>query len=79
MFWRMDLTPGFGQHLPGASPQHLDAAHGPNCWVLCKEVLPTGKAWLLLKAISDCLQIVFWLFGPKGIPVTFLCLSLMAE
>lgn len=28
-----------------------------------------GKAGLLPKAISDCLQAVFWLFRPRDIPV----------
>lgn len=66
MFWRVDFTPGSGQHLPGASPQHLDAAHGANCWALCKEIVPMGKAWLLLKAVSDCLQTVFWVYQSRS-------------
>lgn len=79
MFWRVDFSPGSGQHLPGASPQHLDAAHGATSWALRKETLPTGKAQLLPKAFSDGLQAVFSLFRPRDTPVTFLLLSLIAE
>lgn len=38
-----------------------------------------GKGWLLPKAVSVCLQTVSRLFRPRGIPVTFLLLSLVAE
>ena len=50
LLWRVDFSPGSGQHLPGAGPQQLDAARGATPWVLHKETLPMDEAQLLPKA-----------------------------
>lgn len=65
MFWRVDFSPGSVQNHPGASPQHLDAAHGATSWAPHKEILPMGKLGCFPKPLVAVCRLCFCCSEPR--------------